>query len=152
MSEQPERPPSGGDVVDSPTGWVKKHIDSYVATDGEDGHRWRGVQTLLITTVGRRTGTRHRTALIYGRDGDDYLVVASKGGHPNHPSWYLNLVANPRVGVQVGGDKFEADAATVEGIDRPAAWSRMAEIFPMYDHYQRTTARKIPVVRLRRVA
>jgi hypothetical protein len=87
------------EVFDNPTGWVNKHIRGYVASDGKRGHRWNGVNTLLLTTRGRKSGTLRRTALIYGRDGDRYLVVGSRGGAQQHPAWYLNLVANPEVAV-----------------------------------------------------
>ena len=99
-------------VTDSPTGWVAKHIRRYVESDGKDGHRWRGVDTLLLTTRGRSTGKLRRTALIYGRDQDRYLVVASNGGSKPHPDWYQNLVADPAVSLQVGDDTFEAHAKT----------------------------------------
>ncbi len=94
------------EVFDSPVGWVAQHIRGYVESDGENGHRWRGVNTLLLTTRGRKSGKLTRTALIYGRDGDRYIVVASKGGAEKNPEWYLNLVVNPEVNVQVGGDRF----------------------------------------------
>ena len=139
------------DVVDSPTDWVKRHIDSYVASGGEDGQHWRGVETLLITTVGRKTGLRRRTALIFGRDGDDFLIVASKGGDPNHPVWYLNLEANPSAELQVGSEVFEATAETLSGEDYSRAWEIMAGIWPAYREYQAKTDRQIPVIRLRRV-
>ena len=90
----------------------QEHVDRYVATDGEDGHEWEGTQTLLLTTTGRRSGETRVHPLIYGQHGDDYLVVASKGGAPQHPAWYLNLEANPEVEVQVKGDKFKARART----------------------------------------
>jgi deazaflavin-dependent oxidoreductase (nitroreductase family) len=75
----------------------QEHIDRYVATDGEEGHDWQGTQTLILTTTGRRSGQQRVHPLIYGRHGDDYLVVASKGGAPQHPDWYLNLAAHPEV-------------------------------------------------------
>jgi deazaflavin-dependent oxidoreductase (nitroreductase family) len=102
----------------------------------------------LLTTVGRRSGARRRTALYYGRDGDDFLLVASRGGDANHPSWYLNLDANPEV--QDGGDVFTAKARTVEGPDRERPWRRMVETFPRYAEYQENTTRQLPVVVLRR--
>src|SRR5688500_13387647 len=98
--------------IDSPTGWVKEHIDLYVATNGEEGHNWHGVTTLLLTVRGRRSGKPHRTALIYGKDGDNHIIVASKGGAPEHPEWYRNLSANPEVEVQVKADRFVARART----------------------------------------
>src|SRR4051794_9894465 len=100
------------EVFDSPTGWVHDHVRRYVESDGDDGHRWRGVNTLLLTTTGRKTGKLRRTALIYGEDGGRFLVVASQGGAKLHPSWYLNLVADPEVELQVGAERFPARAHT----------------------------------------
>src|SRR5207247_9760710 len=94
------------DIFDSPTGWVAEHIRRYVETDGTNGHLWRGVPTLLLTTHGRKSGKRRRTALIYGKDGDKYIVVASIGGAPRHPAWYLNLIYHHALDVQVGADQF----------------------------------------------
>lgn len=138
--------------VDSPTGWVKEHIDRYIATNGEEGHIWKGVTTLLLTVRGRRTGTPYRTALIYGRDGDNYVIVASKGGAPEHPEWYRNLVANPTVEVQVKADRFVAQARTATDEERPRLWELMASIWPAYNDYQKKTDRQIPLVVLERRA
>ena len=136
--------------IDSPTGWVKEHIDNYIATNGENGHLWRGVTTLLLTVTGRKSGKQHRTALIYGKDGDNYIIVASKGGAEQHPEWYRNLVANPEVEVQVLGDRFKAHARTANAEERPHLWELMAEIWPAYNDYQTKTDREIPVVILER--
>ena len=136
--------------IDSPTGWVKEHIDRYVATNGEEGHLWRGVTTLLLTVRGRRSGKPHRTALIYGKDGDNHIIVASKGGAPEHPEWYRNLSANPEVEVQVKADRFVARARTATPEERPRLWALMAEIWPQYNDYQQKTDREIPVVILER--
>jgi deazaflavin-dependent oxidoreductase (nitroreductase family) len=133
-------------VFDSPTRWVAKHVKGYVETDGRRGHRWSGVNTLLLTTRGRKTGKLRRTALIYGRDGDRYLVVGSKGGARHHPSWYLNLVENPDVYVQVGAERFLARARTATSRQKPRLWREMASIWPEYDSYQARTDRDIPVV------
>jgi deazaflavin-dependent oxidoreductase (nitroreductase family) len=138
-------------VQDSPVGWVNRHIRAYVESDGEKGHEWRpGVPTLLVTTTGRRTGTRHRTALIYGRDGSDYVVVGSKGGARKHPAWYLNLCADPQIDVQVGGETFRAVARTAVGDQRARLWAVMKKIWPSYEYYQQKTEREIPVVVLSR--
>jgi deazaflavin-dependent oxidoreductase (nitroreductase family) len=137
------------EVIDSPTGWVATHIRSYVESGGRKGQQWNGVDTLLLTTRGRRSGKLRRTALIYGRDGDAYLVVASSGGQATHPLWYLNLVEDPDVRVQVGADVFAARARTATPEEKPRLWSQMTEIFPQYDTYQRSatkTGRDIPVV------
>jgi len=140
------------EIFDSPTSWVAEHIRGYVETDGEKGHRWRGVDTLLLTTRGRKSGKLRRTALIYGRDGDRYVVVASKGGAKGHPSWYLNLVENPEVEVQAGADKFTARALTAAPDEKPRLWALMSSIWPDYDSYQARTERDIPVVVLERIA
>src|SRR5690348_13158887 len=94
------------EVFDSPTGWVSDHIKGYVESGGEKGHDWRGVPTLLLTTRGRKSGKLRRTALIYGKDGENTIVVASRGGNPHHPAWYLNLMDNPEVTVQIGAHVF----------------------------------------------
>ena len=140
------------EVTDSPTGWVAKHIHRYVETDGREGHEWRGVPTLLLTTRGRKSGKLRRTALIYGKDGEErYLLVASKGGAPEHPSWYLNLTEHPEVEVQVGADKFAARARTADAQEKPRLWQVMASIWPDYNGYQKKTGRDIPVVIVERI-
>jgi deazaflavin-dependent oxidoreductase (nitroreductase family) len=138
------------EVLDSPTRWVARHVRRYVETDGQSGHRWNGRNTLLLTTRGRRSGRLRRTALIYGRDGDRYVVVASNGGARNHPFWYLNLTAQPEVGVQVQAERFAARARTAGAEERPRLWRMMAEIWPDYERYQKRTGRTIPVVLLER--
>jgi deazaflavin-dependent oxidoreductase (nitroreductase family) len=134
------------EVFDSPTGWVKSHIKTYVESDGKKGHLWRGLPTLLLTTQGRKSGKLRRTALIYGQDGENYLLVASNGGDPNHPSWYLNLSANPEVELQVGTEKFHARARTATAEEKPRLWKIMSKIFPTYDRYQAKAGREIPLV------
>jgi deazaflavin-dependent oxidoreductase (nitroreductase family) len=134
------------EVFDSPTAWVARHVRRYVESDGKAGHRWGGVDTLLLTTRGRRSGKLRRTALIYGRDGDRYLVVASKGGAKKHPNWYLNLTENPGVQVQVGAEQFSARALTASPDEKPRLWRLMVSIWPEYDRYQARTDRDIPVV------
>jgi len=141
------RPGPGG----RPPGWQQAHARRYIETDGKDGHDWEGVTTLLLTTTGRRTGLARTTPLIYGRAGERYLVVASRGGAPAHPSWYDNLVAQPIVQVQVMADRFKARARTATAAERPALWKTMAAIWPPYDEYQQRTAREIPVVILERI-
>ena len=131
-------------------GWQADHARRYLATDGAEGHLWRGVPTLLLTTTGRRTGRPYTTPLIYGEDGGRYLVVASKGGAPEHPQWYRNLLAQPEVQVQVGAERFRARARPASAEEKPALWKLMAGIWPDYDAYQTRTTRDIPVVILER--
>jgi len=140
------RPGSGG----RPPGWQQEHMRRYIATGGRDGHIWEGVPTLLLTTKGRRSGQSRTTPLIYGRSGDRYLVVASRGGAPRHPDWYENLVARPDIEVQVMADKFKARARTATAAEKPALWKTMTSIWPAYDEYQARTSREIPVVIIER--
>jgi deazaflavin-dependent oxidoreductase (nitroreductase family) len=128
----------------------QEHVERYVKTDGEEGHDWRGASVLLLTTTGRKSGESRSTPLIYGRHGDDYLVVASKGGAPQHPAWYLNLSADPEVDVQVKGERFHARARTATGDERSELWRTMTATWPAYDDYQERTGREIPVVVLER--
>lgn len=128
----------------------EEHVRRYRETGGEVGHIWRGAPTLLLTTTGRRSGERRTTPLIYGRDGDRYVVVASKGGAPRHPAWYLNLSAEPEVEVQVLDERFRARASTAGPQERERLWRLMAGIWPAYDEYTQRTEREIPVVVLER--
>jgi deazaflavin-dependent oxidoreductase (nitroreductase family) len=131
-----------------PTGsWVADHVKTYVDSGGHEGHHWQpGVPTLLLTTRGRKSGTARRTALIYGRDGDDYVVMASYAGAPSHPDWYVNLEADPEVVIQVGPDVMPATARTVGPEDRERVWKVMTDIWPDYDEYATKTTREIPLV------
>ncbi|GAA1037030.1 nitroreductase family deazaflavin-dependent oxidoreductase [Virgisporangium ochraceum] len=131
------------DVVDSPNAFVADHIRRFEATCG---HPRPGVNDLLLTTRGRRTGTLRRTALMYARDGDRYVVVASNAGADRHPAWYLNLVADPRVTVRVGDRTFAATARTGGPEERQRLWDLMVATMPSYDGYREATSREIPVV------
>ncbi|RDH77166.1 nitroreductase family deazaflavin-dependent oxidoreductase [Mycolicibacterium moriokaense] len=141
MTEQDYKPPDlalvGAD-----------HVAAYRESGGEVGYLWNGVPTLLLSVTGRRTGAEHTSALIFGRDGDDYLVVASMGGAPMHPKWYLNLKADPRATIQVQDRRIAVLASTAGPADRPRLWDIMIAIWPNYDVYQSRTERQIPVVRL----
>ena len=137
---------SNEQVFDSPQGWVRKHIKDYVDSDGKNGYLWRGLPTLLLTTRGRKTGKLRRTGLIFGQDGANYLLVASNGGSPQHPLWYLNLVKNPQVELQVGADKITGRARTATPEEKPRLWQMMSKIFPQYDSYQAKAGREIPLV------
>ena len=131
----------------------EEHVRRYIETDGEEGYVWReGAPILLLTVTGRKSGREYTTPLIFGRSGDSYVIVASKGGTPEHPSWYENLSANPEVGLQVKADKFGARARTAEGDERERLWRAMNEIWPHYDEYQTKTDREIPVVVLERIS
>jgi deazaflavin-dependent oxidoreductase (nitroreductase family) len=128
-----------------------EHVRRYRDTDGEVGHIWRrGAKTLLLTTIGRRTGNSTTTPLIYENAGDDYVVVASKGGAPAHPGWYRNLRKNREVEVQVKGDRFRARARTATGEERERLWQLVSRQWPDYDVYRARTERELPVVVLER--
>ncbi|WCN79917.1 nitroreductase family deazaflavin-dependent oxidoreductase [Micromonospora sp. LH3U1] len=133
-------------IEDSPVGWVASHIRRYVETDGADGGTFHGVPSLLLTTRGRRSGKLRRTALMYGRDGDNHLLVASNGGAGNHPAWYLNLSADPSVEIQVGAERFAGRARTATAEEKVRLWPVMTKVFPTYARYQKDTDREIPLV------
>ena len=139
-------------IFDNPTSWVAKHIQNYVESSGTKGHKWNGHLTLLLTTRGRKSGMLRRTALIYGQDGENYLLVASNGGSKNHPNWYLNLVENPNVELQVGAEKFSAHARAANTKEKPRLWKIMSKLFPTYDKYQAKAGREIPLIILERVS
>jgi deazaflavin-dependent oxidoreductase (nitroreductase family) len=124
----------------------QEHIDRYRATDGEEGYLWNGATSLLLTTTGRKSGEARTSALIFAQDGDDYLVVASMGGAPNHPSWYLNITANPEAEVQVKGDHVRVTGRTASDEEKTRLWKIVTEQWPNYDVYQTRTDRAIPVV------
>ena len=106
--------------------------------------------TLLLTTRGRKTGKSRALPLIYGKSGDAYVIIASKGGLPNHPIWFLNLEADPACDLMVGAKPVSARARVAEGEERARIWDEMAEIYPPYNDYQAATQRQIPVVVLDR--
>ncbi|HWE10329.1 MAG TPA: nitroreductase family deazaflavin-dependent oxidoreductase [Solirubrobacteraceae bacterium] len=128
----------------------QQHVKRYQETDGAEGHEWQGTHVLILTTTGRRSGRSRSTPLIYGRDGENYVVVASKGGAEEHPGWYLNLLSQPEVQVQVRGDRFAARARTATAEEKPELWRAAVERWPAYADYQRNTDRDIPVVILER--
>ena len=128
-----------------------EHVRRYRQTGGEEGYHWNGVRTLILMTTGRRSGAERSKALIFGEDGGRYVVIASNGGAPRHPGWYLNLTDHPEVEVQVRDERFHAKARTAQGEERERLWELMAQIWPDYDRYQRRTSRQIPVVILERV-
>jgi deazaflavin-dependent oxidoreductase (nitroreductase family) len=128
----------------------QEHIDRYEATDGEEGHDWQGTQTLILTTTGRKSGTERKSPLIYGEHDGDYLVVASKGGAPEPPAWYVNLEADPHATIQVWGERFPVRARVATAQEKPELWKIMTGHWPAYDEYQTKTDREIPVVVLER--
>jgi deazaflavin-dependent oxidoreductase (nitroreductase family) len=139
--------------------WIQDHMRRYIESDGADGHMWDSTAaggsgvfpTLLLTTTGRRSGESRTLPLIYGETDGGYVIIASKGGFPSHPVWYLNLVAKSEVGLQVGSDHMRASARIATGDERTALWAKMVGIYSPYTAYQANTEREIPVVVLERV-
>jgi deazaflavin-dependent oxidoreductase (nitroreductase family) len=127
-----------------------EHVRVYQETGGNPGHEWRGTTILLLTTTGRSSGQERTTPLIYRDDGGRWVVVASKGGAPDHPDWYKNLEANPEATIQVKADRIPVRARSLQGEERARLWQRMTEVWPAYDEYQQRTDRQIPVVALER--
>jgi deazaflavin-dependent oxidoreductase (nitroreductase family) len=127
----------------------QEHVRQYEATGGKVGHDWNGTSCLILQTVGRKSGEVRKFPLIYGRDGDSYVIVASKGGAPTHPGWYLNLLAHPDVTIQVRDKLIPVTAHTANDDERKRVWPLMAAEWPDYDNYQQKTERQIPVVLLR---
>jgi deazaflavin-dependent oxidoreductase (nitroreductase family) len=128
-----------------------EHVRRYRETGGQVGHDWEGTQTLILTTTGRKSGEQRDNALIYGRSGDAYLIVASKGGSDQPPAWYLNLQAHPEdVEIQVWDERFRVQAHDADDEEKPAMWAEMVSHWPQYEEYQAKTERPIPVVVLER--
>jgi deazaflavin-dependent oxidoreductase (nitroreductase family) len=139
--------------------FIQDHVRDYLETDGEIGHHWDStsvggnglVTTLLLVTVGRKSGRIKTLPIGYTKTDVGYIIVGSKGGAPQHPAWYLNLVANPEVSVQVGSDRFDARARVLEGEARQAVWDSLVKETPQFQSYQDGIDRQIPVVVLERV-
>ena len=130
----------------SPTDWVADHVRRYVESDGADGHIMNGVPCTLITHRGRISGRLRRTPLVYGRDGDRIVIIASRGGSDHHPAWFQNLQADPSVHVQILGEHFDLTARVAEGSERATLWEMMVGVFGDFAEYQKKTAREIPVL------
>lgn len=122
------------------------HRAIFAATGGRIGRRLVGNDMLLLTTTGRRTGKAHTVPLLYLREGDRFVVIASFGGRPYHPAWYLNLRADPAVEVQIQGRRFHAVASTATSDERAMWWPQVARAYRGYSEYSSRTDRTIPVV------
>jgi len=133
--------------------WISAHVALY-KSDPEKAHHWDSSElggpgilpTLLLTTTGRKSGEPRPAPLIYGEHGDSFVIIASKGGMPTHPIWYLNLEANPECEIQVGTRHLKVKARVVEGDERETIWNHMTGVYPPYIEYQKNTDRKIPAV------
>ena len=125
-------------------------IEEFRANAGRVGGSWEGRDLLLLTTTGRKSGRKHTTPMVFTRDGDRLLVYASKAGAPKHPDWYLNLVADPRVVVEAGPERYDAIATPLEREERDRQFAAQAARVPTFAEYQEKTSRIIPVVALTR--
>ncbi|UYN95672.1 MAG: nitroreductase family deazaflavin-dependent oxidoreductase [Enhydrobacter sp.] len=138
--------------------WMKDHVDRYLKSDGKDGHMYTAsfpnmkpltVPSLLLVTKGRKSGEKHLFPLFYGTAGNGYYVVASKGGAPDHPGWYKNMLVHPEVEIQVGTKHLKARARTTSGAERQKLWDEAVKFWPSYADYQKKVPdREIPVVML----
>ncbi|HZP99761.1 MAG TPA: nitroreductase family deazaflavin-dependent oxidoreductase [Reyranella sp.] len=144
-----------GKMPDNLPQWMKDHVARYLKSGGTDGHMYTAsfpgkptltVPSLLLVTKGRKTGARHLFPLFYGETGKSYFIVASKGGAPDHPGWYKNILANPDVELQVGTRTLKARARTVSGAERSKLWNDAVKWWPAYADYQKKTEREIPIV------
>src|ERR1700730_6679166 len=135
--------------------WMVDHANKYMSSGGKEGHLYKvkppgygdlEVPALLLTTTGRKSGEKYIFPLFYGEAGNGYIIVASKGGAPEHPGWYKNILGNPEVEVQVGTKKLKARARTASGAERAKLWQEAIKFWPPYTDYQKKTEREIPVV------
>ena len=120
----------------------------------ENGGKTTGVfaqaPLMLLTTTGAKSGNKHTTPLVYTKDGDKVVIIASKGGAPTHPAWYHNIVANPEVTVELPGDTFTGEAKPAEGDERKRLYDVQAALMPNFAEYQANTTRQIPVIVIER--
>jgi deazaflavin-dependent oxidoreductase (nitroreductase family) len=127
------------------------HAGVYRATGGKLFGRMGKSPILLLNTVGRKTGRKRTTPLLYVMDGEDFVIIASKGGAATHPAWYLNLRANPDATVEIGDREVQVEAGVADPEEKARLWEKMVEMYPTYDDYQRKTEREIPLLVLRPV-
>ncbi|MFD8076997.1 nitroreductase family deazaflavin-dependent oxidoreductase [Streptomyces sp. NBC_00510] len=137
--------PLVGEYQPSPEQWVRDQVELYEGSGGTDGTTLRGKPVIVLTTLGAKSGRIRKTPLMRVEHDGSYAVVASKGGAPQHPVWYHNLVADPRVELQDGPVRQDMTAREVTGDERAAWWDRAVEAWPDYAEYQKNTDREIPV-------
>lgn len=138
--------PLTGEYEPSTSDWAREQGELYERTDGQEGNTLRGRPVIVLTTVGAKTGKLRKTALMRVEHEGEYAVLASLGGAPQHPSWYHNIVAHPRVELQDGAVKREYKAREVSGDERELWWRRAVDVWPDFDEYQKKTSRVIPVI------
>ena len=138
--------PLEGTYEASPWDFVADQVRRYEQTGGREGAELQGKPCVILWTKGRHSGMIRKSPLMRIRDGECYAVVASLGGAPRHPVWYLNLVADPHVSVQDGPELHDYVACVVQGPEKATWWSRATQVWPDYDNYQASTDREIPLV------
>ena len=126
-------------------------IDEFHANEGKVGGHFEGKTLLILHTIGARTGKERVKPVAYVRDGERYAVIASKGGAPTNPDWYHNILAHPRLTVEIGTESFQVDAKVTEEPERRRLYEKMVKMMPGFDDYRRKTKRVIPVIVLTRV-
>ena len=137
--------------MNSPNNWNQTIIDEFRANSGNVGGAFAGKTLLILHTIGAKSGQEHINPVAYVRDGDRIVIIASKGGAPTNPDWYYNILANPRVTVEVGTEQFQAQAAIASEPERTRLYDKMVEMMPGFAEYQQKTTRVIPVITLTRV-
>ena len=133
------------------TEFNSKIIDEFRASAGKVGGQFAGAPMVLLTTKGARSGKSYVHPLVYSRDGDRYVVIASFAGAPKHPSWYHNIVANPTVTLEIGNEKFQAKAKITSGEERERLYDAQAAMMPLFNDYRKKTSRQIPVIAFTRI-
>jgi deazaflavin-dependent oxidoreductase (nitroreductase family) len=138
-------------MADGMTEFNRNLIDEFRRNGGKVGGQFAGAPLILVTHKGAKSGKTYTTPLVYSKDGERYVVIASKAGSPSNPSWYHNLVAHPEVTLEVADQKFEARATEVTGAERDKLFTAQATLMPVFNEYQKRTTRKIPVIALERL-
>ncbi len=134
------------EYIPSPTEWVRNQVELYESSGGTEGTSLNGLAVIIVTNKGRKTGATRKTPLMRVADGDNYVLVASRGGAPTHPVWYYNLQADPNVEIRDGVDVHSMKVREVEdSAERQRLWDIAVEAFPPYQEYQDKTDRSIPV-------
>jgi len=135
-------------VTNERINWNQKIIDEFRTNDGVVGGRFEGRTLLLLHTLGARSGKERINPVAYTRDGENYVIIASKGGAPDNPDWYYNILAHQRLTVEVGTETFDVEAEVAKEPERTRLYNKMVEVFPGFDNYRRKTERVIPVIEL----
>jgi deazaflavin-dependent oxidoreductase (nitroreductase family) len=133
------------------TEFNRKIMEEFHANGGKVGGQFAGAPMLLLTTTGAKTGRSFTTPLVYSKDGDRFVIIASKAGAPTNPAWYHNLLAHPTVTVEIGTDSFQVKATPAKGDERERLFNQQAKAMPAFDEYRKKTTRQIPVIILDRV-